>query len=159
MIVFAACLSRLPFTKLHIRLSANTHKYGLPGQQCWYAFGLLNSQFFILRRTVQIAPHFLHCNVHIFLFGLILRDIPNSITPQTTLRLLPIPVGLLVLTIPASAGGPLLLPSPLLFLTRTEEPAKACATTALQCFQLLYITSLWENTAIWVVLYHMSDTI
>ena len=32
-----------------------------------------------------------------FSFGLILRDIPNSITPQTTLRLLPIPVGLLVL--------------------------------------------------------------
>ena len=32
-----------------------------------------------------------------FSFGLIVRDIPNSITPQTTLRLLPIPVGLLVL--------------------------------------------------------------
>ena len=32
-----------------------------------------------------------------FSFGLILRDIPNSIIPQTTLRLLPIPVGLLVL--------------------------------------------------------------
>ena len=31
-----------------------------------------------------------------FSFGLILRDIPNSIKPQTTLRLLPIPVGLLV---------------------------------------------------------------
>ena len=33
----------------------------------------------------------------IFIFGLILRDIPNSITPQTTLCLLPILVGLLVL--------------------------------------------------------------
>ena len=32
-----------------------------------------------------------------FSFGLILRDIPNSITPQTTLRLLLISVGLLVL--------------------------------------------------------------
>ena len=32
-----------------------------------------------------------------FSFGLILRDIPNSITPQTTLCLLQTPVGLLVL--------------------------------------------------------------
>ena len=41
------------------------------------------------RRTVQIAPN--------FSFGLILRDIPNSITPQNALHLLPILVGLLVL--------------------------------------------------------------
>ena len=33
-----------------------------------------------------------------FSFGLILRDIPNSITPQNTLCLLPIPVGLLILS-------------------------------------------------------------
>ena len=32
-----------------------------------------------------------------FSFGVILRDIPNSLTPQTTIRLLLIPVGLLVL--------------------------------------------------------------
>ena len=51
-------------------------------------------QFFIFfGGTVQIAPNFFHWNAHIFL----LRDIPNFITPQTTLRLLPIPVGLLVL--------------------------------------------------------------
>ena len=55
-------------------------------------FHYVAPQFFIFRRTVQIAPNFLHWNVHIFLFGLILRDIPNSITPRITLRLLPIPV-------------------------------------------------------------------
>ena len=62
--------------------------------------------------------------MHTYLsFGLILRDIPNSITPQTTLHLLPIPVELLV---PASAGSPPLLPPPPLFvLSLTEELAKA----------------------------------
>ena len=59
---------------------------------------------------VQIAPNFLHWNAHIFLFGLILRAIPNSITPQSTLRQLPIPVGLLVLP---CAGCLPLLPPPL----------------------------------------------
>ena len=56
-------------------------------------------RFYIFRQTVQIATKFLHLKcAHIsFFLGLILRDIPNSITPQTTLRLLPIPVGLLIL--------------------------------------------------------------
>ena len=85
-------------------------------------------QFFIFWRTVQIAPNFLHWHVNIFLFGLILRDIPNSITPQTTLRLLPIPVGLLVLPCICQCWGPPLLPSPPPFffsLSQTEELAKA----------------------------------
>ena len=51
-------------------------------------------QFFIFRRTVQIAPNCLHWNAHIFLFGLILLEILNSLTPQTTLCLLPFPVRL-----------------------------------------------------------------
>ena len=62
-----------------------------------FKFHYVASQFFIFRRTAQIAPNVLHWNAHIFLFGLILRDIPNSKTPQTTLRLLAIPVGLPVL--------------------------------------------------------------
>ena len=51
-----------------------------------------------------------------FSFGLILQDIPNSVTPQTTLRLLP-----------ASVDNPPPLPllPPLFFLSRTEEPATA----------------------------------
>ena len=49
-------------------------------------------QLFIFRRTVQIAPNFLHEMRTYFSFALILRDIPNSITPQNTLRLLLIPV-------------------------------------------------------------------
>ena len=41
------------------------------------------------------------------------RDIPNSITPHTTLRLLPIPVGLLVLPCnPPVQAPPPLIPSP-----------------------------------------------
>ena len=65
-------------------------------------------------------------------FGLFLRGIPNSTTPQNTLRLLPIPVGLLV---PASAGGtPLLLP--LLFFfsppSWTGTGTRAHARRALQ---------------------------
>ena len=50
-----------------------------------------------------------------FSFGSILRDLPNSITPQTTLHLLSIPVGLLVLPCSTGAGGPPpppLLPTP-----------------------------------------------
>ena len=55
---------------------------------------------------------------------IIIRDIPNSITPQTTLRLLPIPVGLLVFPCTRRCRRYPLL-SPLIFLSRTEEPAKA----------------------------------
>ena len=61
-----------------------------------------------------------------FSFGLILRDIPNSITPQTTFRLLPIPVGLLVFpcTRQCRQSPPLTPSPPLLLLSRTEEPVK-----------------------------------
>ena len=57
-----------------------------------------------------------------FSFSLILRDIPNSITPQITLRLLPIPIGLLVFPCSASAGDPPLLPFPF-----SPVPAGTCA--------------------------------
>ena len=50
-----------------------------------------------------------------FSFGLTLRDIPNSITPQTTLRLLPIPVGLLVLPCTRQCRRSPVTPSPPLF--------------------------------------------
>ena len=49
----------------------------------------------LLPRSYISIPSFIEMRT--FLFGLILRDIPNSLTPQTTLRLLPIPGGLLVL--------------------------------------------------------------
>ena len=45
-----------------------------------------------------------------FSFGLILRDIPNSLTPQTTLCLLPLDCSYSL--VPASAGGPPPLPVP-----------------------------------------------
>ena len=70
-------------------------------------------------------PNFLHWNAHIFLFGLILRDIPNFITPQTTLRLLPFPVGLLILPCTRRCRRFPLTSSPFFVLSRTEEPAKA----------------------------------
>ena len=44
-------------------------------------------------------------------------DIPNSITPQTTLRLLPIPVGLLVLPCTRQCRRFPLTPSPSLFFS------------------------------------------
>ena len=48
-----------------------------------------------------------------FSFGLILQDIPNSITPQTTLHLLPIPVGTPRTPLyPPVKAVPPLLPSP-----------------------------------------------
>ena len=61
-----------------------------------------------------------------FSFGLILRDIPNSITPQTILHLLPIPVGLLVPPCTHQCRrSPLTPSSPFFVLSQTEEPAKA----------------------------------
>ena len=39
-------------------------------------------QFYIFQWTVQFAPTFHHWNVHIFLFGLILRDIQSPLTPS-----------------------------------------------------------------------------
>ena len=66
-------------------------------------------QSFIFRRTVKISFNEIRTY---FSFGLILRDIPNSITPQTTLRLLPIPVGLLVLPCTHQCRWSLLTPPP-----------------------------------------------
>ena len=57
----------------------------------------LAPQFFIFRRTVQIAPNFLHWNAHIFLFWLNPTGHSKLHNTSNTLRLLPIPVGLLVL--------------------------------------------------------------
>ena len=51
-------------------------------------------QFLIFRRTVQIAPNFLHSNAHIFLFWL--NPTGHSKFYNTSKRP-PIPVGLLVL--------------------------------------------------------------
>ena len=92
----------------------------------WAIFRPTKFLFFIFWPTGQIAPNFLHWNAHIFHFGLILRDIPNSITPQTTIHLLPILVGLLVLSYtrqcrrsPLTPSPPYSLP-PFFFLSRTE---------------------------------------
>ena len=117
------------------RLLTNDRTYSLC--VCVTQFHYLTPQFFSFRWTIQIAPNFLHWNAHIFLFGLILQDIPNSITPQTTLRLLPIPVGLLVLPCTCLCRRFPLTPSPLFFpvLDRgTSEgrylcPWQACTTT------------------------------
>ena len=87
-----------------------------------FKFHYVAPQFFIFRRTVQIA--FIEMCTY-FSFGLILWDIPNSITPQTTLRLLPILVGLLLHPCTHQCRQSPLLP--LLFppLFRTDEPVKA----------------------------------
>ena len=91
-----------------------------------FKFYYVAPQFFIFQRTIQIAPNFLHWSVHIFFFGLILRDISNSITPQNTLHLLPILVGLLVLPCTRQCRrSPHYSLSPFFFLSRTEEPTKA----------------------------------
>ena len=72
-----------------------------------------------------------------FSFGLILRDIPNSITPQTTIRLIPIPVRLLVLPCTHQCRRSPLTPSPFFFPVPDGEtregqylyPWQACAIT------------------------------
>ena len=111
-------------------------------------------QFFIFQQTVQIASNFLHSNAHIFLFGLILRDIQNSITPQTnsgrTARTPLYP--------PVQAVPPYSCP---LFYSCPGEgqylcPLQACATTACsKCTHSLhirsagfypYITTIWMNS-------------
>ena len=95
-------------------------------------------------------------NAHIFLFGLTLRDIPNSITPLTTLRLLPIPVGLLVLTcIHQCKRSPPPPPPPpppyLCFLSRTQEPAKSgtCARDRRALQQLVLNVHVKHSDLTW----------
>ena len=83
--IWSGCLKDLIFISLQDYTSqATQHLLG----PIWATFSLLNSKTphnssIFFRRTAQVAPNFLHWNAHIFLFGLILRDIPNSITPQT----------------------------------------------------------------------------
>ena len=103
----------------------------------------------MFRRTVQIAPNFLHWNAHIFLFDLILRDIPNSITPQTTLRLLPIPVGLLVLPCTCQCRRPPLLPSPFFSCPgqRNWRRSVPVPVTGVRYNSLLWMCTL--NTLTW----------
>ena len=89
--------------------------------------------------------NFLHWNAQKFLFGLILHDIPNSITHQTTFHLLPTPVGLLVLSVP-----PYSLPPPFFSPSRTKELAKA--TTLVPMTGIHYNSLLWMctlNTLTW----------
>ena len=59
-------------------------------------FGLLNSNFITYLHISYFSAD--HLNWAKFLFGLILRDIPNTITPQTS--------DCSYSLVPASAGGP-----------------------------------------------------
>ena len=116
-----------------------------------YKFHYVAPQFYIFRRTVWIAPNFLHWNAHIFLFGLILRDIPNSITPQTTLRLLPIPVGLLVIPCTRQCRRPPLPHTPSPFVScpgqRNRRRPVPVPVTGVRYNSLLWMCAL--NTLIW----------
>ena len=83
-------------------------------------------QFFIFRWTVQNAPNFLHSNAHIFLFWL--NPTGHSKFHNTSKH--PPPAtdsGRTAQTplYPPVQAVPPLTPSPLFFLSRTEEPAKA----------------------------------
>ena len=97
-----------------------------------------------------------------FSFGLILWDIPNSVTPQTTLRLLPIPVGLLITPCTRQCRRSPLTPSPIfLFLSRTEEvpvPMTGvhynsllwmCTLNTQRCDSLWHGDFLWQNFLAW----------
>ena len=61
-----------------------------------FKFHYVAPQFFFIRPSKLRQISLIEIHTY-FSLGLNLRDIPNSIIPQTTLRLLPIPVGLLVL--------------------------------------------------------------
>ena len=75
-----------------------------------FKFHYVAPQFFIPSKLRQIP--FMEMRTY-FSFGLITRDIPNSITPQTTLHLVQIPVGLLVLPCTRQCRRSPLTPSPL----------------------------------------------
>ena len=68
-----------------------------------------------------------------FSFGLILQDMPNSITPQNTNRLLPIPVRLLVLpcTCQCRQSLPYSLPSPFFSCSRQRNQLRPVQQLAL----------------------------
>ena len=114
-------------------------------------------QFFIFRRTGHIS--FIEMRTYLS-FGLILQDIPNSITLQNT-RLLPIPDGLLVLpcTRQCRRYSAYSLPPPPFFFPVPDRgtgegrylcPRQACATTACsECarFQGIHLLST-ERTII-----------
>ena len=99
----------------------------------WASFGILNSKslysstnaLFFNGPSKLCQTSFIEMHTY-FSFGLILQDIPNSITPQTTFGLLPTLVRLLVLpcTHQCRWSPPYSLP-PFFFLSRTEEPMKS----------------------------------
>ena len=100
-----------------------------------FKFHYVAPQFYIFRLTIKIAPNFLHWNAYIFLFGLILWDIQNSITPQPPSTCYQFRSDCSYSLVPASAGGTPLLPPTLIFFCPRQEPAKAgardaCTTTA-----------------------------
>ena len=75
--------------------------YFLPNK---FKYHYVAPQFLIFRRTIQIS--FIEMRTY-FSFGLILRDIPNSITPQNTLRF-----GCFYSLVPASGVVQAVPPSP-----------------------------------------------
>ena len=82
-------------------------------------------------------------------FGLILQDIPNSITPQTTLRLLPIPVGLLVLPCTHQCRQSPLLSTPFFSCPRQRKRRRPVSVpmTGVHYNSLLWMCTL--NTLTW----------
>ena len=101
----------------------------------WATFGLLNS----LLRQIEMRTD--------FSFGLILRDIPNSITSQTNLRLLQIPVGLLILPCIRQCRWSPLTPSPFFFLSRNWQRLVPVPMTGVRYNSLLWMCTL--NTLTW----------
>ena len=92
---------------------------------------------------------------HISLWLKILRDIPNSIAPQTTLRLLPIPIPVRLLILPCThqcrRSPPYSLTPPFFFLSQTEEPAKAstCAHDRRELQQLALNVHVTHSDLTW----------
>ena len=83
-------------------------------------------QFLFFGGPSIIAPNFLRWNAHIFLFWLNPTGHSKFHNTSNTLRLLPIPVGLLVLPCTRQCRRSTLTHSPLFsLLSRTKEPAKA----------------------------------
>ena len=82
-------------------------------------------QFVIFRRTIQIAPNFIEMCTYIS-FGLILQDIPISITPQThSVCYRSNRTACTPLYPPVQAAHPPYSLPPFFFLSQREEPAKA----------------------------------